>query len=169
MSYTKILIAFKEIFWPKHVPFIGLIFNQSTSPPDCPLKCLVLDNLYAQRGVPVIEISLVAEYSQWLKTRSKDEIKGCILSCIQRGLMGPNGPVDVASMCVRFDITTEWDEDPYSRGSYSGPTINSSYENFEQLSIAEWGGKLRFIGEATSTTYMGSVHGALLSGFEFKI
>jgi monoamine oxidase len=74
--------------------------------------------------------------------------------------------VDVFSMFVSLDIITQWDEDPFSRGAYSGPTIKSLCEHFERLSEPEWDGKLEFIGEATNISYTGSAHGALLSGYE---
>ena len=128
----------------------------------------MLDNLYARRlGVPILEISLVAESSHWIKTKCNDEIKSSILSSIQRGLIGTKeSVVDVFSMFLSLDIIKQWDEDPFSRGSYSGPTINSLCEHFERLSEPEWDGKLQFIGEATNTSYTGSVHGALFSGYE---
>jgi len=128
----------------------------------------VLDNFYARElSVPVIEISIVAEDSQNLRKMRQYEIKASILSCIQKGLVGKCNPVvDVFSKCVSFDIITQWEDDPYSLGAYSGPTVHSSCKHFEHLQEPEWDGKLLFIGEATSSSYPGSVHGALLSGYE---
>ncbi|MDH6279928.1 flavin monoamine oxidase family protein [Prescottella agglutinans] len=58
---------------------------------------------------------------------------------------------------------TRWSHDPYARGSYSYPGIDSVPE--DRLSLAEpVGGRLFFAGEATNDQEPSTVHGALASG-----
>jgi len=49
-------------------------------------------------------------------------------------------------------------------GSYSFNAVGSGRSDRDILARAEAGGVLRFAGEACSSAYPGTVHGALLSG-----
>lgn len=59
---------------------------------------------------------------------------------------------------------TRWNADPFAFGSYSFHAVGSGRADREVLARAEAGGVLRFAGEACSSAYPGTVHGALLSG-----
>lgn len=57
---------------------------------------------------------------------------------------------------------TRWSRDEYSHGSYASLVLGSSHEDLKELAKME--GKVHFAGEHTNTQYLGSVHGAYLSG-----
>ena len=60
-------------------------------------------------------------------------------------------------------LITRWARDPFARGSYSYPAVDSTPE--DRTVLAEpVGGRVYFAGEATNSDYFGTVHGAFLSG-----
>lgn len=59
-------------------------------------------------------------------------------------------------------LISRWSQDEWSYGSYASPVLGSSHDDLKELSRVE--GKLHFAGEHTTTEYLGSVHGAYLSG-----
>jgi len=67
---------------------------------------------------------------------------------------------------------TRWHQDPYSRGSYSYTSVESSHKDVEKLAqplpCDDDGNQrplqLLFAGEATHPTYFSTVHGAYESG-----
>lgn len=63
--------------------------------------------------------------------------------------------------------TTEWSHDPFSRGSYTGVTVNDNYDeclNYLLNPNDIFNGKVRFAGEGTVDEGNGCAHGAWLSG-----
>jgi len=58
---------------------------------------------------------------------------------------------------------TRWSSDPFTRGSYSYPAVNSNPADFRKLA-EKVESKLFFAGEATIPEAWGTVHGAYLSG-----
>lgn len=59
-------------------------------------------------------------------------------------------------------LITRWSTDEWSYGSYSSLILGSTHDDLKELARAE--GKLHFAGEHTNTQYVGSVHGAYISG-----
>lgn len=59
---------------------------------------------------------------------------------------------------------TRWGQDRWSLGSYSYTPVGTTPDTRRALSGADWDGALWFAGEATSAVYVGTTHGALLSG-----
>jgi monoamine oxidase len=74
--------------------------------------------------------------------------------------MGMN---DLHERCTDCQIT-RWEEDPFCLGSYSSFVLGTMERHVDALERAEWNGRLVFAGEATNSAYLGSVHGALISG-----
>ena len=58
---------------------------------------------------------------------------------------------------------TRWSADPFARGSYSHVTPGASMDDYDRLATPI-GNRLYFAGEATSSEYPATVHGAYLSG-----
>ena len=58
---------------------------------------------------------------------------------------------------------TRWADDPFAWGSYSYLAPGTSSETLKELARPV-DGKLFFAGEATSSDYQSTVHGAYLSG-----
>jgi len=59
---------------------------------------------------------------------------------------------------------TRWGQDRHALGSYSFNAVGTSPATRNALSGAEWDRQLWFAGEASSATYFGTAHGAVLSG-----
>lgn len=79
-------------------------------------------------------------------------------SATLRDMFGTATPAPIAAQVTR------WASDPLAGGSYSFYAVGSSPADREALARPEGGGALCFAGEACSTGYFGTVHGALLSG-----
>lgn len=60
-------------------------------------------------------------------------------------------------------LMTRWNADPYAKGSYSFIGVGASIKDYDELAkpVAN---RLFFAGEATSSQYAATVHGAFLSG-----
>lgn len=85
-TYKKVTLEFESIFWPIDEPLIGLV--RITSPLKTKLETnrvidigdkLILDNLWAKDGVPVLEAVLVAEGGQKCWGKGDREIIDCVL------------------------------------------------------------------------------------------
>lgn len=65
-------------------------------------------------------------------------------------------------------LVTRWVSDPYSRGSYSYPAVDSTPKDYENLAkpVPWYSARLFFAGEATEPDNWGTVHGAYLSGIK---
>jgi len=77
-----------------------------------------------------------------------------------RAMFGSAFPAPVAAQVTR------WGQDPFSFGSYSFNAVGVDEDTRAALAGADWDGRLWFAGEACSTDYFGTVHGAILSGRE---
>lgn len=75
-----------------------------------------------------------------------------------RDIFGAATPAPIAAQVTR------WASDPFAGGAYSFYAVHSSPSDREALARPEADGALRFAGEACSTDYFGTVHGALFSG-----
>jgi [histone H3]-N6,N6-dimethyl-L-lysine4 FAD-dependent demethylase len=79
---------------------------------------------------------------------------------LSAGIFQPKGinvPDPIQSICTR------WGSDPFSYGSYSHVSVQSSGEDYDILA-ENVGNRLFFAGEATSRQYPATMHGAFMSG-----
>jgi len=60
-------------------------------------------------------------------------------------------------------MTTNWSEDPYSRGAYSFIPVGASDKDMDALA-ASFSPAIAIAGEHTTARYYGTVHGAFVSG-----
>ena len=165
-SYKKVFLTFDHIFWPKYEAFIGLVREQQGSNKllveDHLGDNLLLDNLWARHDIPCIEAVLIGEAAVWATGKSDDIIRDAVLKFFS-DTMGLDFETQPKEWCMDCHVT-RWEEDPYSRGAYSGYRLGTSPRHTEGLASSEWGRQLVFAGEATVSGYEGSVHAALLSG-----
>ncbi|RJQ23090.1 FAD-dependent oxidoreductase [Candidatus Parcubacteria bacterium] len=65
-------------------------------------------------------------------------------------------------------LVTRWVSDPYSRGSYSYPAVDSTPKDYENLakSVPWYSARLFFAGEATDPDNWGTVQGGYFSGIK---
>lgn len=156
--YKKILLTFDRIFWPADETFVGFIRRSS---PDGIGKNLMVYNLWAHRDIPCMEAVLFGNAGKWAINQTDETIRNAILEFLEEA-MGLN---DVKGWCVDCHVT-RWEEDPFTRGSYTSFSLGTEEHHVEALQRSEWNGRLIFSGEATTSEYMGSVHAALISGQE---
>ena len=155
--YKKIFLTFTKIFWSAdNIGFIGLL-NESGSGPLG--KYLLVDNLWANRGIPCMEAILLNEQADWATHKSTEEIVDEVLSTME-AVMGMEG----LKILLVDSHVTRWEEDPFSLGAYSCLRVGASEVDKIALRALEWKGKLSFCGEATVSEHEGSVHAALMSG-----
>src|SRR5688572_3416272 len=76
---------------------------------------------------------------------------------VLRDVFGPESPAP------RKIAVTQWDSDPFARGSYSYVAVGATPEDIEALA-APVGDNLLFAGEATVRTHWACLHSAYVSG-----
>jgi monoamine oxidase len=157
-SYKKVYMEFDRIFWPKHEPLLGLIRSDGTGDDELG-NHMLLDNLWARDDIPCLEAILFGNTGRWATGKSDNVIRDAVLGFLAHTM----GMDQLQEWCVGCHIT-RWEEDPYSRGAYSGYRLGTLSEHTEALSTCEWNGRLRFGGEATLSGHEGSIHAALISG-----
>ena len=185
-SYKKVFMTFNTIFWPVEPPAIGLALC-SNSVPTFPGNYLLLTNVWAKHGIPCLEAALCGDMGAWAYDMSDEFVKQSILEFIGTAMGVPSlipgnkSSIDDTNSNVTQDLSqsllspvlpsctsisvTRWEEDEYTRGSYSEYKLGTVDDDVEHLQqVAAYGGRLHFAGEHTESEHMGSVHGALMSG-----
>jgi Flavin containing amine oxidoreductase/NAD(P)-binding Rossmann-like domain len=179
-TYKKVFLTFDRIFWPVKPPFIGLIRHVSescdtttaTTGASCedlyrtkvshPVgNCLLVDNLWALRGVPSFEVVLFGLAGRWSTGKSDEAICTAILDFIADAMS-----ID-RTLIQQYFVSchvTRWEEDKYSRGAYSYMALGALERHSTEIQRPEWDNRLVFAGEATISEYEGSVYSALYSG-----
>lgn len=112
-------------------------------------------NWHAVVDVPILTIFNAGSFATQLEAMSDAEIVARALNAM-RGIY-PNAPGPVAFKVAR------WGRDPFALGSYSYRAPGSSEAEYNALA-APLRGRVLFAGEATSSRYSATVHGAYLSG-----
>ncbi len=177
--YKKIFLTFDRIFWSKDPAFIGLVRHTNSSANDInehtgsneryyktqsthPLgNCILVDNLWARRGIASMEIVLFGLAGKWSIGKSDDELRDAILEFISDAMN--ISMIQLQEYCASCHVT-RWEEDRYSRGAYSSTALGILPRHLEEFRRPEWDGRLVFSGEATISEYDGSVFAALYSG-----
>jgi monoamine oxidase len=77
-----------------------------------------------------------------------------------RAMFGSRFPAPISAQITR------WGQDQFALGSYSFNPVGVRPDARSALAGSDWDGQLWFAGEAASTEYFGTTHGAVLSGRE---
>lgn len=164
--YKKVFLTFDRIFWPEKQAFLGLVRSKRmkdvNDDGDGIGNHLLLDNLWACKGIPCIEAVLIGTVGIWGTGKSDSVIRNAVLQFFADA-MDLDLDTQLQEWCVDCHVT-RWEEDPYSRGAYSGYRLGTTELHTQGLATSEWDGRLLFAGEATLSGYEGSVHAALISG-----
>lgn len=160
-NLNKIVLCFDKIFWDPHINLFGQVPLSTSSRGEL----FLFWNLYK---APVL-LSLVAgEAASIMENISDDLIIGRCLAVLRQifGNSQVPAPKEV--------IVTRWRSDPWTRGSYSFVSVESSGKDYELLgepispqtnsSESSKVPRVFFAGEHTCKNYPATVHGALLSG-----
>ena len=171
-AYKKVFLTFDRIFWPAHKPLLGFIRDNNNNNSDKdedaqkdryepPSQYLLVNNLWAGKGIPCVEAILCADWGNWAFGKSDEVIKDAIIEFLQDAMALPNNTLQ--EWCTNCHVT-RWEEDPFTLGSYSTFCLGTLERHIEAMLLPEWNGRLVFAGEHTESEHQGSVHGAIMSG-----
>jgi len=134
-ALTKLVLRFKEPFWPRDQYVFGYLCQPVRGNPT------MIVNLWKTHRQPVLVLltggSLGREIERW----PENEMKEWGLRVL-RDVFGDKVPKPVSVE------RTQWDVDPYSRGSYSYVAVGSTPADIETLAEPV-AGRVFFAGEAT--------------------
>jgi len=149
-SLAKVVIFFKEPFWPVDQYVFGYIAKNIHANPT------QIINLYKYKHMPALVFLLGGKEGIEIETWSETQATEWAMT-ILRDMFGNNIPDPVRT------LQTNWSHDPFSLGAYSYIGVNASPLDIKALGepVAD---KIYFAGEATSRQFWGYAHGAYLTG-----
>jgi monoamine oxidase len=147
---NKCWLRFDRVAWPDDVDWIGWMGPN-------PGYWGEWVSLARGLGAPVLLGFNAADAAAEVETLSDRETVAAAHDAL-RSMFGARFPTPIAAQATR------WGQDPFNLGSYSFNAVGTSPATRQALAGAEWEGQLWFAGEATSSGYFGTAHGAVLSG-----
>jgi polyamine oxidase len=147
---NKVVLQFPQRFWPQG----NWLLNIDLEDP-------YVNSFSSLEGIfPNSNILVVWQYGKIARERENlsDQDWIALVTNQLKTAFGNEAAIQPTSAMV-----TRWGQDPFSRGSYSFPKVGSSNKDIGLLE-QEIDGKIYFAGEATSSHYRGTVHGAFESG-----
>ena len=144
----KVVVAFNEPFWPEDVHWFGFVGA------DQPLHSAFNGMVFT--GEPIL-VGLRGGARARTGERRHDrdsviEVVEALATAFDADVPEPSGA-----------LVTRWAADPFARGSYSYVAAGASRDDHEALAEPV-GDRLLFAGEATSSEFFATVHGAYQSG-----
>jgi len=149
-TLNKVFLCFPYIFWSEE-DVLGFIMERGDE-----WQWPWLINLSKPIGKPVLLGLSAGSYGLQLETLSDKDIVGSIMGILHK-LYGIAIPEPSAWYITR------WASDPFSFGSYSHIPPGATSDDYAVLA-EPFLDRLFFAGEATSSKFAGTVHGAYLSG-----
>lgn len=146
---NKIVLRFKEPFWPVHVPLF-------LSTPKVDSLCTWFLNLYRFTKKPVLMGFVGGRAAHDVEDISDDQAAGRMIKDLQRIFRKPisyEGP----------PLVSRWRCDPFARGSYSRLRVGASGHERSMLATPLLD-TIFFAGEATHPKDPSTMHGAYRSG-----
>ena len=147
---NKVVITFKHAFWPADAHILGILNN------DVEERLEFFPVPPGSKSSVLVALAFGA-FAKQLESMSKQEVITKIVSQLIE--IEPS----ISSDDVVDIYVTAWSSDPLSRGAYTHIPPNSSMADPESLG-RQIDNKLFFAGEATNPLYLGTMHGAYLSG-----
>jgi monoamine oxidase len=116
----------------------------------------IFQNLYSRIDQPVLVAFTAGDVARDQEAKTDAVLVGEMMAVLRR-MFGLNSPEPVGA------LVTRWATDPFSFGSYSNIPLGAAPTDTEALAepVSD---RLFFAGEATNMQYLGTVHGAFLSG-----
>ena len=149
-ALNKLVLKFPQQFWPSQPHTMAYING------NIPDRYIEFYNWQKYIQQPILVAMFSGDFSRSLSQMPKTEAIQNILTDL-RSMFGKDIPLPTAT------LLTQWHNDPFSYGSYSTFSINGSLQDCDRLA-EPIGDRVFFAGEATYGKYLGTVHGALLSG-----
>jgi monoamine oxidase len=146
---NKVYLHFPDVFWDRDAEWMLYLGERTGEWADAV-------NIYAYTGQPVLLLFNAAEFGLAIEDMPDAEIVRRAMEML-RSVYGANIPEPDGVLITR------WGKDPYALGSYSSISLGATPADREALaeSVED---VLFFAGEATSSEFPSTVHGALLSG-----
>ncbi|CAF2123774.1 unnamed protein product [Brassica napus] len=143
---NKIILHFEKVFWPQ-VELLGVAAETSYG-------CSYFLNLHKATGHPVLVYMSAGQLAKDIEKMSDEAAASFALMQLQRIFPNAMAPVQY--------LVSRWGSDVNSLGSYSYDAVGKPHDLSERLRVPV--DNLFFAGEATSSSFAGSVHGAYSSG-----
>ncbi|KAK4429198.1 Polyamine oxidase 2 [Sesamum alatum] len=143
---NKIVLHFEQVFWP-NVEFLGVVAETS-------YECSYFLNLHKATGHSVLVYMPAGKLARDIEKLSDEAAANFAFTQLKRILPNASTPIQY--------LVSHWGSDKSSLGSYSYDRVGKPHDLYERLRIPV--DNLFFAGEATSTDYPGSVHGAYSTG-----
>lgn len=144
---NKTYLKFNKVFWPKDIDWLEYL---------SPEKGRWVEWVsFAKLGSPILLGFNAADRAYELEKWTDQAIVADAMQAL-KAMFGNNIPQPTSSQITR------WAQDPYAYGSYSFNAVGST--NQDRNALARQSGRLYWAGEATHSQYLGTVHGAYLSG-----
>ncbi|CAI9772578.1 unnamed protein product [Fraxinus pennsylvanica] len=143
---NKIILHFEKVFWP-NVEFLGVVAETT-------YECSYFLNLHKATGHSVLVYMPAGQLARDIEKMSDEAAANFAFTQLKRILPNASEPIQY--------LVSHWGTDKNSLGSYSYDTVGKPHDLYERLRIPV--DNLFFAGEATSTEYPGSVHGAYSTG-----
>ncbi|GAB2285042.1 Polyamine oxidase 2 [Dionaea muscipula] len=145
---NKIVLHFENVFWP-NVEFLGVVADTSYG-------CSYFLNLHKATGHPVLVYMPAGKLAQDIEKMSDEAAANFAFMQLKKILSDASAPIQY--------LVSHWGSDINTLGSYSYDRVGKPHYLYERLRIPV--DNLFFAGEATSTLYPGSVHGAYSTGVQ---
>ncbi|KVH95831.1 Amine oxidase [Cynara cardunculus var. scolymus] len=156
---NKIVLHFERVFWP-NVEFLGVVAETSYG-------CSYFLNLYKATGHAVLVYMPAGKLAKDIEKMSDEAAASFAFTQLKKIL--PDASTPNQTLIERFSsfkqiqyLVSHWGSDVNSLGSYSYDTVGKPHDLYDKLRIPV--DNLFFAGEATSSDYPGSVHGAYSTG-----
>ncbi|KAI3502077.1 hypothetical protein L1887_30108 [Cichorium endivia] len=143
---NKIVLHFEKVFWP-NVEFLGVVAETSYG-------CSYFLNLHKATGHPVLVYMPAGQLANDIEKMSDEAAASFAFIQLKKILPDAYAPIQY--------LVSHWGSDANSLGSYSYDTVGKPHDLYDKLRIPV--DNLFFAGEATSSEYPGSVHGAYSTG-----
>ncbi|XP_024528986.1 probable polyamine oxidase 2 [Selaginella moellendorffii] len=144
---NKIAMLFDNVFWP-NVEFLGVVASTT-------YECSYFLNLHKATGHPVLVYMPAGNLANDLEKLSESAAKNYAFSQLKKIL--PN-----ASLPTKC-LVSHWGSDVNSLGCYTYDAVGVSHGAYDRLR-APVDNLVFFAGEATSSSFPGTVHGAFATG-----
>ncbi|KAI3728623.1 hypothetical protein L6452_17262 [Arctium lappa] len=143
---NKIVLHFERVFWP-NVEFLGVVAKTSYG-------CSYFLNLHKATGHAVLVYMPAGQLAKDIEKMSDEAAASFAFIQLKKILPDASTPIQY--------LVSHWGSDVNSLGSYSYDTVGKPHDLYDKLRIPV--DNLFFAGEATSSDYPGSVHGAYSTG-----
>ena len=146
---NKVALKFPKVFWDPDPHWITRLSEEKGD-------FTSWLNFVPYTGAPVLVAFNAGAFARKIEKASDEEIKGKAMAALKT-LYGDSIPDPIGVQITR------WESDPFAHCSYSFPAVGMTEQTRKDLAapVAE---RIFFAGEATSSEYPSTVHGAFLSG-----